>query len=73
MFDRAAVSKLLDDHSSGRELVEKRTCDGDHSARPHVESASESFWEREQVTTCLRIMPIAAPAAETTVGADNFN
>ncbi len=61
MFDRLAVSKLLDDHSSGdrneqpriwtllslevwhRELVKKMTCDGDPSARTHVESASESF------------------------------
>ena len=43
------------------------------SVRSHVESASESFREREEVTSWVRILPIAALAAETTVAADNFN
>jgi hypothetical protein len=46
------------------------------SARSHVESAAESFREDEEdeeVTSWVRIMPIAALAAETTVEADNFN
>ena len=43
------------------------------SARSHVESASESFREHEEVTSLVRILPIAALAAETTVKGDNFN
>ena len=31
------------------------------------------FEEREEVTSWVRIMPIAAPAAETTFEGDNFN
>jgi hypothetical protein len=34
---------------------------------------SESFREHEEVTTWVRIMPIVALAAETTVEGDNFN
>jgi hypothetical protein len=58
----------------GASASKRFRCPVEHpSARSHVESAAESFREHEEVTSWVRILPIAALAAETTVEADNFN